>query len=408
MKGKALLLYSGGLDTSVMIKWLQEKLDYDVSTLTLDVGQEKNNLLEIANKAKRLGAVETITKDVTSIFAEKYVAQGIMSDGLYEGVYPLSTSLARPLMAKEAVEVAHYLDCDTIVHGSTGKGNDQVRFEVSIRALDDTLKVIAPVRDMNMNRDDEVEYAKKHGIEVAYGGKYSVDENLWGRSVEGSTIEDITKGVPYDAFKWVTPPEMAAEKPEIVSIGFEHGLPVSLNDEILEMKDLIQKLNLISGKNGIGAIDMIEDRVVGIKSHEFYECPAAITMISAHKLLERATLNKKEIDLKTAVDHTFADYVYNGLWFDPVMEHIKAFETSINSNLTGTVSLKLYKGSILPMGVESDKAIYNTQLSSYGKGQTFDQGKAPGFIYIYGNETILTRKAREPLKPKAEIRTKTE
>lgn len=408
MNGKALLLYSGGLDTSVMIKWLQEKMNYDVSTLTLDVGQEKNNLVAIAEKARKLGAVDTITKDVTKKFAEKYVAHGIMGDGLYEGVYPLSTSLARPLMAKEAVEVAHYLDCDTIVHGSTGKGNDQVRFEVSIRALDDSLKVIAPVRDMNMNRDDEVEYAKKNGIEIAYGGKYSVDENLWGRSVEGSEIEDISKGIPFDAFKWVTPPEKVETEPNIITITFQNGIPTALNYKEMELREVIIKLNSLAGESGIGAIDMLEDRVVGIKSHEFYECPAAITLISAHKLLGRATLNKKEIGLKTTMDNLFADYVYAGLWFDPVMEHIKSFEKSINSSISGTVTMKLYKGSLIPMGVESDRAIYNTHLSSYGKGQTFDQEKAPGFIYIFGNETILTRKVREPVKPHAEIRSKVE
>ncbi len=404
MKGKALLLYSGGLDTSVMIKWLQEKMDYEVSTLTLDVGQEKNNLKEIALKAKKLGAVETITKDVTEIFAQKYVAQGILSDGLYEGVYPLSTSLARPLMAKEAVEVAHYLDYDTIVHGSTGKGNDQVRFEISIRALDDNMKVIAPVRDLNMNRDEEIAYALKNGIEVPYGGKYSVDENLWGRSVEGSEIENIATGVPFDAFKWVTPSEQAKDLPETMSITFENGLPVALNSEKMSLKDLIVKVNTISGENGVGAIDMLEDRVVGIKSHEFYECPAALTIISAHKYLGRAVLNKKEFSVKNTMDSLFSDYVYNGLWFDPVMSHIQSFEKSVNSNLNGTVHVKLYKGNIIPMGVESEYSIYDTNLSSYGAGQTFDQGKAPGFIYIYGNETILTRKVRSRLTANAEIK----
>lgn len=404
MAGKALLLYSGGLDTSVMIKWLQDKMNYEVSTLTLDVGQEKNNLREIAQKAKNLGAVDTITRDVTETFAEKYVSQGILSDGLYEGVYPLSTSLARPLMAKEAVEVAQYLDCDTIVHGSTGKGNDQVRFEVSIRALDDSMKIIAPVREMNMNRDEEIEYANNNGIEVPYGGKYSIDENLWGRSVEGSEIENIGNGIPFDAFKWVSPPEMAKDTPDVVSIEFENGLPVGFNGEKLKLRDLIIKINEVAGQSGIGAIDMLEDRLVGIKSHEFYECPAALALISAHKYLGRAVLNKKEFSLKQTMDSMFSDYVYNGLWFDPVMSHIASFEQSINSNLTGIVNLKLYKGNIIPMGVESDYAIYDTGLSSYGKGQTFDQGKAPGFIYIFGNETILTRKARNSLKTEAELK----
>jgi argininosuccinate synthase len=408
MNGKALLLYSGGLDTSVMIKWLQEKMGYEVSTLTLDVGQEKNNLKEIARKAKRLGAQETITRDVTQVFAEKYVLQGILSDGLYEGVYPLSTSLARPLMAKEAVEVAHFLDYDTIVHGSTGKGNDQVRFEVSIRALDDTLKVIAPVRDLNMNREDEIAYALKNGIDIPYGGKYSVDENLWGRSVEGADIEKINSGVPFDAFKWVTPQEQAGELPETVTIEFENGIPVSLDGTDLQLKELITRLNVIAGRNGVGSIDMIEDRVVGIKSHEFYECPAAITIISGHRYLERAVLNRKELEIKQFMDNRFADYVYNGLWFDPVMDHIADFEKSINAEVNGSVSLKLYKGNLVPMGVESQSAIYDIGLSSYGRNQTFDQSKSPGFIYVYGNETIVTRKSRTKTTTKNEIRVQQE
>ena len=404
MEKKALLLYSGGLDTSVMIKWLQERLGYEVSTLTLDVGQEKNNLKQIADKARRLGAVETITKDVTSTFAEDYVSLGILGDALYEGSYPLSTSLARPLMAKEAVEVAHLLDCDTIVHGSTGKGNDQVRFEVSIRALDETLRVIAPVRDMNMDRDEEIEYAKTHGIEVPFGGKYSVDENLWGRSVEGSTIEHISEPVPQDAYQWVTYPENAKEIPDIVRIDFEQGLPVALNGISLSLRDIIISLNTIAGSNGIGSIEVIENRVVGIKSHEFYECPAAITILKGHKYLESAVLNKKELNLKSYMDNQLSEYIYSGLWFDPVMDHIWAMEKSLNEHVSGTVNLKLYKGSVTPMGIESRSAVYDISLSSYGKGQTFDQAKSPGYIYVFGNETVLTRKARSAIKEQPEIR----
>ncbi len=404
MGKKALLLYSGGLDTSVMIKWLQEEEGYEVSTLTLDVGQEKNNLKEIADKAKKLGAIDTITKDVTSKFAEDYVSLGILGNALYENKYPLSTSFARPLMAKEAVDVAHLLDCNTIVHGSTGKGNDQVRFEVAIRALDENLKVIAPVRDMNMNRDQEVEYAKAHGIEVPYGGKYSVDENLWGRSVEGSSIEDISLPVPEDAFKWVTFPEKAQDIPETVKIDFEQGLPVALNGNSMSLKDIIVHLNTLAGRNGVGTIEMIENRVVGIKSHEVYECPAAITLLAGHKYLESAILNKKELTLKNYLDNQLSEYIYSGLWFDPVMEHIWTMERSLNIHLNGTVFLKLYKGSVTPMGVESDSALYDLSLSSYGKGQTFDQSKSPGYIYVFGNETILTRKARSQLKKQPEIR----
>ena len=395
MKEKALLLYSGGLDTSVMIKWLQEQLNLDVVTLTLDVGQEKNDLQRIAEKAKKLGAIKTITEDVTKKFSDEFVAQGIMNDGLYQDKYPLSTSLARPLMSMEAVKFAEQNKCTTVVHGSTGKGNDQVRFEVSIKALNENLTVIAPVREMNMNRDEEIEYAKLRNIEIPYGGKYSVDENLWGRSVEGSSMEFIDEGVPEDAYRWVLPVEKSGEKPEVVSITFNGGLPIELNGKPMLLRDLIAELNHKAGQSGVGAIDMIEDRVVGIKSHEFYECPAAITIISGHKYLESLVLNKKESQLKKVMDQQFADMVYSGLWFDPAMDHIKRFQQSINAVVNGTVKLKLYKGNVIPMGVESTNSLYDIFMSTYGKNQTFDQSKAPGFIYVFGSQTITTRKVRK-------------
>ncbi len=395
MKEKALLLYSGGLDTSVMIKWLQEQLNFDVVTLTLDVGQEKNDLESIAIKAKDLGAVKTITEDVTEKFSYDFVAQGIMNDGLYQDKYPLSTSLARPLMSMEAVKFAEQNECTTVVHGSTGKGNDQVRFEVSIKALNENLSVIAPVREMNMNRDEEIEYARMRNIEIPYGGKYSVDENLWGRSVEGSNIELINEGVPEDAYRWVLPIEKSAEKAEVISITFNNGLPVKLNGKAMLLADLITELNYKAGQNGVGAIDLIEDRVVGIKSHEFYECPAAVTIINGHKYLESLVLNKRESQLKRVMDQQFAEMVYSGLWFDPAMEHIKKFQQSINLLVNGTVKLKLYKGNVIPMGVESSNSLYDVFMSTYGKNQTFDQSKAPGFIYVFGSQTITTSKVRK-------------
>ena len=395
MKEKALLLYSGGLDTSVMIKWLQEQLNFDVVTLTLNVGQEKNDLERIAIKAKDLGAVKTITEDVTEKFSYDFVAQGIMNDGLYQDKYPLSTSLARPLMSMEAVKFAEQNECTTVVHGSTGKGNDQVRFEVSIKALNENLSVIAPVREMNMNRDEEIEYARMRNIEIPYGGKYSVDENLWGRSVEGSNIELINEGVPEDAYRWVLPIEKSAEKAEVISITFNNGLPVKLNGKAMLLADLITELNYKAGQNGVGAIDLIEDRVVGIKSHEFYECPAAVTIINGHKYLESLVLNKRESQLKRVMDQQFAEMVYSGLWFDPAMEHIKKFQQSINLLVNGTVKLKLYKGNVIPMGVESSNSLYDVFMSTYGKNQTFDQSKAPGFIYVFGSQTITTSKVRK-------------
>lgn len=395
MKHRALLLYSGGLDTSVMIKWLQEEMGFDVVTLTLDVGQEKNDLNAISSKAKKLGAVITITEDVTDKFASEFVSAGILSDGMYQDQYPLSTSLARPLMAAEAVKFAEEFKCGTIVHGSTGKGNDQVRFEVSIKALNDELNVIAPVRDMNMNRQEEIEYAVQHGIDVPYGGKYSVDENLWGRSVEGSSIEYPDAGIPEDAYRWVLPVEKANSAPEIVTLEFSKGLPVSVDGKPLGIKNIISYLNMVGGMNGIGAIDMIEDRVVGIKSHEFYECPAAQLIIEGHKYLESLVINRREWEMKKFMDQQFSSMVYNGLWYDPAMNHIMQFEKSVNEVVNGKVKMKLYKGNIIRAGVESNNSLYDFSKSTYGKEQTFDQSKSPGFIYVFGSQTIATVKARK-------------
>ena len=394
MKEKALLLYSGGLDTSVMIKWLQEEKGYDVVTLTLDVGQEKNDLTAISQKAQLLGAVKTITHDCTNKFAETFISMGIMSNGLYADKYPLSTSLARPLMAELAVKYAHENACGVIVHGSTGKGNDQVRFEVSIKALDDSIKVIAPVREMNMNREEEIEYAIRKGIDIPYGGKYSVDENLWGRSVEGSFIENVGKPVPADAYRWVKPLDDAADMPEEAAITYENGIPSALNGKKMSLKSLIIKINKMAGMHGIGAIDMIEDRVVGIKSHEFYECPAAITIIEGHKYLESAVLSKRELKVKKYIDEQFSEMVYGGLWHDPLMGYLCQFEQTLNEQVSGTVHLKLYKGNIVHYGLESNNSLYDHAASTYGRGQTFDQKMSPGFIYVYGASTVASRKVR--------------
>ncbi len=394
MKEKALLLYSGGLDTSVMIKWLQEMKNYNVLTLTLDVGQEKNDLMAIGEKAKLLGAIKSITHDATDKFADDFISMGILSNGLYADRYPLSTSLARPLMAELAVKYAQENSCGIIVHGSTGKGNDQVRFEVSIKALDDGIKVLAPVREMNMNREEEIEYAKEKGIAIPYGGKYSVDENLWGRSVEGSTIEDISAPVPVDAYRWVMPLDELRGSRRRVSITYESGIPVAIDGKNMPLKDLVMKMNEIAGSHGIGAIDMIEDRVVGIKSHEFYECPAAVTLIEGHKYLESAVLSRRELKVKKFMDDQFSELVYGGLWHDPLTAYICDFEKRMNGPVTGTVQLDLFMGSIKHAGVESGSSLYDQATSTYGKAQTFDQTMSPGFIYVYGASTVASRKVR--------------
>jgi argininosuccinate synthase len=387
---KVLLLYSGGLDTSVMAKWIQNEMKKEVVTLTLNIGN--SNLKKIQEKALSLGVSDAIVMDVKNEFANKYIKNEIYADGMYEG-YPLSTAIARPLMGQKAVLIAEEYGCSTIAHGSTGKGNDQVRFEVTIKAIDENINVIAPVRDWNMNRPDEIKYAKDNGIEIPMGGKYSVDENLWGRSVEGSSIENISKPIENDVYEWVKPLEETGNG-EIINIEFKNGLPVSLNNENYSLKDIVEKLNIIAGNNGIGIVNHMEDRVTGIKSHEIYEVPAAMVIINAHKTLESLALNKYELDMKSYMDSQWSNFVYNGLWYDPVMEHINKFEDSINAYINGNVTLKLYKGNILMQSIESENSIYNYEKISYDNSN-FNQDSARGFIDIYKNNTVYANNARK-------------
>lgn len=394
MVQKALLLYSGGLDTSVMLKMLQEKLGMDVVTLTLDIGQEENDLKAIAEKAWNLGAVDVVSKNVKEKFSNDFISKEIRADGMYGGIYPLSTSIARPLMSEEAVYYAKEHDCDLIVHGCTGKGNDQVRFEVSIKALDNDLEVIAPVRDWGLNRDAEMEYARKNNIPVKKGGKYSTDENLWGRSVEGSDLENPATPIPEDAYAWVTPPARLDGSVSDVNIGFKDGLPASVNEVSMKLQDIVSLMNETAGLNGYGGIDYLEDRVTGIKSREFYECPGALSIISAHKALERLTLNKEEMSVKNMLDIKWGELTYAGLWFDPVMDHINSFEESVNSPVSGTVNLRFTQGTCTVTGIESENSLYNFRTSTYGVEDQFDQSQAKGFISIFGNQTVNTAMVR--------------
>ncbi|SMD30577.1 argininosuccinate synthase [Picrophilus oshimae] len=389
---KALLLYSGGLDTSVMVRWIKEKMNMDVVTLTLDIGN--SDLEEIKEKALKLGAIDAITLDVKKEFADNYISREIHANGLY-GEYPLSTALARPLMAEKAVSVANENDIKFIAHGSTGKGNDQVRFEVSINALDNNIKVIAPVREWNMTRADELEYAKMNNIYVKSDGKYSVDENIWGRSIEGSSIENINEPVNDDAFEWVTPPQYCGSG-EPVSIEFYKGLPSSLNGKSMDLLSIIKNLNIIAGRNGIGIINMIESRLIGLKSHEVYECPAASVILKAHKYLENLILNKNELSVKNYIDNFWSNMVYNGLWFDPSMEHMNQFEKSSNQYITGSVNLRLYKGNMILEGIESPYSLYDYNTINYETG-VFDQGSSKGFIDIYKNETVRSNRVKKAL-----------
>lgn len=386
------LLYSGGLDTSIMVKYIQEKYDADVVTLTLDLGQPGVDLETTKEKAIDIGAEEAFVVDAKEEFAKNFIAKSIKANGLYQEEYPLSTAIARYLVCEKAVEVADDVDADAIAHGATGKGNDQVRFESGILSLDSDIKLLAPVREWSMTRDKELEYAEKHGIsvEASKDSPYSTDENLWGKSSECGPLEDPANEPPEEVFQFVTPPEKAPDEPEYVEIEFEEGKPKALNGEKLPLHELIQKLNTLAGKHGVGIIDMMEDRVVGLKSREVYECPAAVTLIEAHQELEKFVSTKHENQIKQYVDQKWAEQAYNGLWFDPIMNHLDSFIESMNEKVSGTVKLKLYKGSVQVTGRESENAIYDHELASYEAGETFNQEASPGFIQLHSLQTKLS------------------
>jgi argininosuccinate synthase len=386
------LLYSGGLDTSVMVKYIQEEYNADVVTLTLDLGQPGVDLEATKQKALDIGAEKAYVLDVKKEFSEKFIAKSIKANGLYQGEYPLSTAIARYLVCEKAVEIADKVDADAIAHGATGKGNDQVRFEAGILSLDPDIKLLAPVREWSMTRDKELEYAKEHDIpvEASEDSPYSTDENLWGKSSECGPLEDPDTEPPEDVFEFVTYPEKAPEEPKYIEIEFEEGVPKALNEEELPLHELIEELNSIAGEHGVGIIDMMEDRVVGLKSREVYECPAAVTLIEAHQELEKFVSTKYENQFKQQVDQKWAEYAYNGLWFDPVMDHLEEFIDSMNKNVTGTVELKLYKGSVQVTGRESEEALYDHDLASYEEGETFNQEASPGFIQLHSLQTKLS------------------
>ncbi|MEM2273036.1 MAG: argininosuccinate synthase [Candidatus Bathyarchaeia archaeon] len=388
MKRKIVLAYSGGLDTSVLIKWLQEKYDAAVITVTLDLGQ-KEDLNTIEEKAYKLGVLKHYSIDAKEEFVRNYVFPAIKANALYEGKYPVSTALSRPLIASKLVEVAEMEGAEAVAHGSTGKGNDQVRIEVSVKALNPGLKVIAPVREWGMTRDAEIEYAKKHGIPIPVdkGKPYSIDQNLWGRSIECGILEHPEKEPPEDAFEWTISPEKAPNEPEYVTVGFEDGIPKSLNGVIMNPIDLIESLNNIAGKHGVGRIDHMEDRLVGIKSREVYECPAATVIIEAHKDLEKLVLTRHEVLFKQHIDMEWAFLVYAGLWMDPLKEDLDAFINKTQEKVAGEVRVKLYKGCAQVVGRSSPYSLYDMSLATYNIDSTFDQSAAGGFIELWGLAT---------------------
>lgn len=387
-KDKIVLAYSGGLDTSVSIKWLQEKYNYDVIALGIDVGEGKD-LEIIRQKALNVGAIKAIMVDAKELLAKEYILPALKANALYEGKYPLSSALSRPLISKLLVEVAEQEGAVAVAHGCTGKGNDQVRFEVSIQALNPSLKVVAPVREWGMTRDEEIAYAEEKGIPIPVDldNPFSIDANIWGRACEAGVLENPWNEAPESAFEWTNPIEQTPDEPEYLEISFVNGEPVALNDQKMDLVSLIEQLNAIAGKHGIGRIDHIENRLVGIKSREVYENPAALVLINAHKELEFLTLPREVTQFKPMIDQHFSKILYEGLWYSSIKPALDAFVNETQKVVTGKVRVKLHKGNHVVVGRESAHSLYNEELATYSKGDLFDHNAAVGFIKLWGLPT---------------------
>ena len=384
-RDKIILAYSGGLDTSVAVKWINETYGYDVIAYTCDLGQGQD-IEAIRQKALKTGAVEAIAEDVRNLFVDYFAFPSLMAGALYEGKYPLATALGRPLIAQRMVHFARQFDAKAVAHGCTGKGNDQVRFDVTFQTLAPDLKIVAPVREWKWTRSEELEYARTHGIvlEAASEKIFSTDQNLWGRSVEAGVLEDPWVEPPADAFDWTVDPVLAPNDPEEIEIGFEKGRPVSLNGKEIDGAPLIQELNRLAGKHGVGRIDHVENRLVGIKSREIYEAPAALVLHEAHRELEFITLSKEAHRFKTYVSQAYSDLIYNGLWFSALHQDLMAFVVSNQQYVSGQVRVKLHKGRVYVTGRKSDFSLYRYELATYEKADQYDSAAAQGFIKIHG------------------------
>ena len=383
VKEKVILAYSGGLDTSVAITWLNK--DYDVIAVCMDVG-EGNDLDFIHDKALKVGAIESHVIDVKDEFAEDYVLVALQGHTFYEQKYPLVSALSRPLISKKLVEIAHKTGATTIAHGCTGKGNDQVRFEVAIASLDPKLKVIAPVREWKWSREEEINYAKANGVPIPadLDSPYSVDQNLWGRANECGVLENPWNEAPEDAYDLTVAPEAAPDSPAYVNIDFEAGVPVALDGKKMKLADLILELNDLAGQHGVGRIDHVENRLVGIKSREIYECPGAVTLLTAHKEIEDLTLVRELAHFKPIIENELSNLIYNGLWFNPATEALIAYLKSTQQVVNGTAKVKLYKGSATVVARKSNNSLYDESLATYTSADTFDQDAAIGFIKLWG------------------------
>lgn len=385
---KTVLAYSGGLDTSVAIKWLQEKYGVSVIAMAADVGEGKD-LDFIQKKALKVGAEKAYIIDAKEEFVKNYIFPALKANALYEGIYPVSSGLSRPLISKLLVDIAEKEGADSVAHGCTGKGNDQVRFDVSVTALNPELKIIAPVREWPMSREEEIEYAKQNDIPVPVGKEnpFSIDQNLWGRSIECGVLEDPWVEPPEEAYEWTVSIENAPEQPEYIEIDFEKGVPVKLNNKEMNGVDLISKLNKIAGQHGVGRIDHVENRLIGIKSREIYECPAASVLIKAHQSLEYLTLPKETLHFKHMIDVKYGELIYNGLWFSQLKEALDAFINATQEHVTGKVKVKLHKGNCIVVGRTSPKSLYDVKLATYDEDDQFDHKASEGFIKIWGLPT---------------------
>ncbi|WP_173917151.1 argininosuccinate synthase [Halobacillus sp. Marseille-Q1614] len=398
-KPKVVLAYSGGLDTSISVKWIQEKYGYDVIALGLDVGEGKD-LEAIRQKALDVGAIKAIMVDAKEMLANEYLMPALKANALYEGKYPLSSALSRPLISKLLVEVAEQEGAVAVAHGCTGKGNDQVRFEVSIQALNPDLEIIAPVREWGMTRDEQIKYAEEKGIPVPVNldNPFSIDANIWGRACEAGVLEDPWMEAPEAAYAWTNPIEKTPDTPDTIEIDFKEGVPVAIDGQPMDIVPLIEKLNDLGGLHGVGRIDHTENRLVGIKSREVYENPAAMILINAHKELEFLTLTREVSQYKVNVEQQMAKMIYDGLWYSPLQPALQAFIEETQNVVTGTVKVKLFKGHYNVTGKKSPVSLYNEELSTYSKDDAFDHNAAVGFIKLWGLPTKVNADVHK--KPK--------
>ena len=396
-KDKVVLAYSGGLDTSVCIKWLMEEKGLDVITMVGDVGQERQDLEFVRQKALKVGAVESLAIDMREEFVDDFLSKALAANCMYENKYPMVSALSRPVIAKHLVEIAHEHGAKYVAHGCTGKGNDQVRFELAVQSLDPELEIIAPVREWDLHtRPDEMKWAEEHGVPVptTKDSPYSIDDNLWGRAIECGVLEDPWTEPPEDIYTLTTSGYEAPAEGDVVVISFEKGVPCALDGEKMSFHQIILKMNEIAGRNGYGRVDMIENRLVGLKSRECYEVPGALSIIHAHKALEDLCLEREVLHFKPIIEQKWADLVYNGQWYSPLKEALDGFCATTQEVLTGDVRLRFYKGSCVTVGRRSDNSLYDYNLATYDEGDTFDRDSAKGFIDIHGLPTRVWARQR--------------